>query len=377
MTRSVLACLLFGAMAWGQASPASTPATQSSNAPVAAAAPTPGEAAEAAKVAPDAAVVTINGVCDNPPADGTTDSNCKTVVTRAEFERLLDAIQPNMPPRVRRQFAMRYATALAAAAKAHTMGLDQGQKYDDRLRLARLQILSTSLNQAIQEKAGQVSDAEIEDYYKNNLASYEEADLQRIFVPRTQQEPKPKAGTAADKSEAKATDAAPKLSPAEEKQREKEGAAAMKAEANKLHARAVAGESFTKLQLEGFQVGGLKTKPPSVKLGKEQRTGLPPSQASVMDLKSGEVSPVIEDQNGYYVYKMGEKDTIPLDKVKDDIRATLRTQRIQAEMQKLQQAATPTLNDSYFGEEGGPMRGMPMVPPTAAPGSKPSGPGPK
>jgi hypothetical protein len=361
-------------MAWGQAAPASTPTAQTSTAP--AATPAPGDAA-AATVAPDAAVVTVNGACYNPPADGAADPNCKTVVTRAEFERLLDAIQPNMPPRVRRQFAMRYATALAAASKAHAMGLDQGQKYEDRLRLARLQILSTSLNQAIQEKAGQVSDQEIADYYKKNLASYEEADLQRIFIPRTQQEAKAKPVAASDKSDAKATDAAPKLSPAEEKQREKEGAAAMKAEANKLHARAVAGESFAKLQAEAFQVGGLKSKPPSVKLGKEQRSGLPPNQASVMDLKSGEVSPVIEDQGGYYIYKMGEKDTIPQDKVKDDIQATLRTQHIQAEMQKLQQASTPTLNDSYFGEDGGPMHGMPMVPPTAAPGSKPSAPGPK
>ena len=146
----------------------------------------------------------------------------------------------------------------------------------------------------------------------------------------------------------------------------------MKSEASKIRARAAAGTSFATLQAEAFQVAGLKTKPPSTKLGKEQRTGLPANQASVMDLKAGEVSPVIDDQSGYYIYKMGEKDTIPLDKVKDDIRATLRTQQIQAEMQKLQQSGTPTLNDSYFGEAGGPMPGMPMPPP-----SKPSGPGSK
>jgi hypothetical protein len=191
MMKYGLVCLLLAAVSWGQAaSSPSTPAAQQPGAPASAAGnPADNQGAEAAKVAPDAPVITINGSCDNPPADKAADPNCKTVITRAEFEKILDAVQPNMPPRVRRQFAMRYTSVLVMAQKAQAMGLDQGPKFDDRMKLARMQILSQAFNQAVQEKAGQVSDQDIEDYYHSKPADYEEADLQRIVVPLSQQLP--------------------------------------------------------------------------------------------------------------------------------------------------------------------------------------------
>jgi hypothetical protein len=361
MTQYGLVCLLLATLSWGQAaSSPSTPAAPQSGATPAANA-TAAKDADVSKVAPDAPVITINGSCENPPADKAADPNCKTVITRAEFEKILESVQPNMPPRVRRQFATRYASAIVMAQKAHEMGLDQGPKFDDRLKLARLQILSQAFNQAVQEKAGQISDKDIEDYYHNKSGDYEEADLQRIFVPHSQQLPASKV----------------KLGAAAEKKRQQDADDVMKKEADKLHARAAAGESFTKLQAEAFTVAGLKTKAPSVKMGKVRRSGLPPAHASVMDLKTGEISSVLSDQSGYFIYKVGAKETEPLDKVKDEIRGTLRTQRMQEQMQSVQQSATPTLDESYFGPEMPPMHGMPLPPPTGGPSSRPPAPGPK
>src|ERR1700689_3732317 len=160
MTKYGLVCLLLGAMAWGQAaSSTSPPAAGQAGAPASSTmSSAPSNDAEASKVAPDAPVITINGVCANASADQAADANCKTVITRAEFEKILDAVQPNMPPRVRRQFAMRYASALATAQRAQQLGLDKGPKYDERLKLARIQILAQAFNQSVQEKAGQISD---------------------------------------------------------------------------------------------------------------------------------------------------------------------------------------------------------------------------
>jgi len=363
MTQYGLVCLLLAAMAWGQAaSPTSTPAAQQPGAPPSAAGnPAESKEAEAAKVAPDAPVITINGVCDNPPADKAADSNCKTVITRAEFERILESVQPNMPPRVRRQFAMRYASALAMAQKAHEMGLDQGPKFEDRMKLMRIQVLSQSFNQAVQEKAGQISDKDIEDYYHDHSADYEEANLQRIFIPRSQQLPT---------SKVKASDAV-------EKKRQKDAEEIMKKEADKLHERAAAGEDFTKLQDEAYTLAGIKTKAPSTKMGDMRRNSLPPTHTSVMDLKTGEISAVLSDQSGYYIYKAGKKEVEPLDKVKEEIRGTLRTQRMQEQMQAAQQSATPSLDESYFGPEMPPAHGMPLPPPAGGPSSKPPSPGPK
>jgi hypothetical protein len=361
MTKYGLVCLLLATLSWGQAaSSPSTPAAPQSGATPAANA-TAAKDADASKVAPDAPVITINGSCENPPADKAADPNCKTVITRAEFEKILESVQPNMPPRVRRQFATRYASAIVMAQKAHEMGLDQGPKFEDRLKLARLQILSQAFNQAVQEKAGQISDKDIEDYYHNKSADYEEADLQRIFVPHSQQLPASKV----------------KLSAAAEKKRQQDADDVMKKEADQLHARAVAGEGFTKLQAEAFTVAGLKTKAPSVKMGDVRRSGLPPAHASVMDLKTGEISTVRSDQSGYFIYKVGKKEAEPLDKVKDEIRGTLRTQRMQEQMQSVQQSATPTLDEAYFGPEAPPMHGMPLPPPSGGPSSKPPVPGPK
>jgi hypothetical protein len=364
MTQYGLVCLLLAAVSWGQAaSSPSTPAAQQSGSPTSAAGnPAESKEAEAAKVVPDAPVITINGLCDNPPADKAPDPNCKTVITRAEFEKVLDAVQPNMPPRVRRQFATRYSSALVTAQKAHEMGLDQGPKFEERMKLMRLQVLSQSFNQAAQEKAGQISDKDIEDYYHDKSTDYEEADLRRIFVPRAQQPPVSKV----------------KLSAAAEKKRQHDAEEIMQKEADKLRTRAVAGEDFAKLQDEAYALSALKGKAPSTKMGKVRRNSLPPAHASVMDLKTGEISPVLSDQSGYFIYKVGAKDVAPLDdKVKDEIRGTLRTQRMQEQMKAVQQAGTPTLDESYFGPEMPPAHGMPLPPPTASPSPKPSSPGPK
>jgi len=82
-----------------------------------------------------------------------------------------------------------------------------------------------------------------------------------------------------------------------------------------------------------------------------RRTSLQPAQAEVMNLKTGEVSQLITTPNGYLIYKIGEKDSLPLDKVREEIVSTLRSQRMQASMQAIQQSATPELNEKYFADE--------------------------
>jgi hypothetical protein len=348
MIRYACTCLLLGTLAWGQA-PMAAPPAQKPGTPAGTSA-FPGDAkdqeAAAAKVAPDAPVITVDGLCADKSA-----GTCKTVITREQFEKLVDAIQPNMPVRARRQFANRYANALVMSQKAHDMGLDQGPKFEQRLQLARVQILSQSLSQAIQEKAGQISDQDIQDYFDKNKAEFQEATLHRIFIPRVQQQATSKI----------------KLSEAEEAKRSAAGEAAMKAEAQKMRAGAAAGGDLNKLQEEAFQVAGIKAKSPTTDMGKVRRSSLPPNQAAVMDLKTGAVSELLSDQSGYFVYKVGAKDAPTVDGVKEEIRGTLRSQRMQDEMQAVEKSATPALDEAYFGPEG-PQRPMPPMPGMGQPG---------
>ncbi len=46
-------------------------------------------------------VITIENLCPNPKPG----AECKTVITRGEFERILGAVRPNLPPGARMQIA--------------------------------------------------------------------------------------------------------------------------------------------------------------------------------------------------------------------------------------------------------------------------------
>ena len=332
--RGWLCFLLFTAVAWGQAAkPAAPPAP-----PRAATAPSVTTAAGAAAVSvgPATAVITIPGLCDKPAEDKSKTATCKTVVTRAEFEQLVAAVAPTIAPPARKQLATQYGMALVMVHKAHELGLDQGPKYQELMRVARIGVLTKELTAKLQEQAEKISDKEIETYYHNNEASFQEVDLQRIFIPRSKQTVESKDKPSDD---AAAKDAA--------KKEQQESEDAMKKLAEALRGRAAAGEDFAKLQDEAIAASGFKGKPPT-RLGKVRRTSLPPDQGEVFNLKGGETSQLTSTPNGYLVYKVGDKDTLPLDHVREEISTTMQSQRMQDAMQTIQQSATPELNPKYF-----------------------------
>jgi hypothetical protein len=359
MTRYGLVCLLIGSFSWVQAASlrsavtAEQPATPgTSTAETATAAQ--GDGSGTSNVALNKPLITIAGLCDNPSAEKDTVSKCKTIVTEAQFEKVIDAVQPTMKAHARREFALNYADALVMAKKAEQMGLDGGAKYEEQMRLARIQILSQELKKAIQEKVSQVSDKDIKDYYDNNTVRFEKVEIDRIYVPKTQQ-----SLSASDKN----------LSGADRQRLSHESEQVMKQEADNLRARAVAGEEFTTLQADAYRVAGIKSAAPNTSMV-IRRSSLPPNQGVVMGLKAGEVSSVLEDPNGYDIYRVKTKDTLPLDQVREEVRATLFAQRMQDEMRAIQDSATTTLDESYFARSR-PRQGMMGVGESTKPSSNP------
>jgi hypothetical protein len=283
-------------------------------------------------VGPDGAVITISGLCDNPSTDQRTAFDCKTVITRAEFERVIGAVQPDMKVRAQREFATRYATALVMAKKAEQMGLCKGANFEEQMKVARIQILSKELKKAIEREVSQISDTDVENYYRDHTLSFEEAELERIYVPRTQDSPATSDKTLSDTDKRKQSQGAEQT---------------MRDLADKLRARAMEGEDFSSLQAEAYKIARIKTNV-SPSLGTIRRVSLPPSQIWVMDLKPGEVSSVIEGPNGYLIYKVKTKRTLPLEKAREEIKGALRSQRIQEKTEAIEESATPTLNESFF-----------------------------
>ncbi|MFZ0278840.1 MAG: peptidylprolyl isomerase [Candidatus Sulfotelmatobacter sp.] len=308
-----LICLLLASLAYGQGVSSTT---------------VPSAQAPEAVVTPDDAVITVNGFCADPTQDGAA---CKTVITRAQFEKLCEALQPGMSPSLRLNVANAYARNLRMAAAAEKRGLDKTPTFEEEMRYARLQLLSQDLSRALQADADNISDADLAGYYTKNESSYEEATVARIFVPRT------KEGEAAhgepEDAQAKANeDAMAKL-------------------AVDLRARAINGEDPDKLQVEAYTEAGIPHTRSNTKMEKVRRDALPPQHEAVMDLKPGEVSEVFSDPGGaHFIYKMLSKHTLTLDDAKAEIRTAISSQRYHDSMKSFQ--GDVVFSDAYFNPPG-------------------------
>ena len=292
MRKRWLMCVLLGTLAWGQSMPNVPGPPQTEPPPV----------DPAAAVPPTAVVITIKGVCSaqsktaaakataakpataaKTAAVKSSAADCKTVITKAEFETLASHLAPNVTPQMKKQLASLLPQWIIMSDQAKKKGLDKTPQFEDRVKVLKMQILSQELRQDMQDEAGKISPEEIEEYYKEHADAYEQFNLDRLFVPRTKQiEPQ----TKEDKNE-KLSEEAQKASQASEKAKAEEAEQEMTQLAESLRARAAAGEDFAKLQKEAFAAAGMKMDSPTVNLPSVRRTGLPPAQSAVLDLKPG------------------------------------------------------------------------------------------
>jgi hypothetical protein len=281
-------------------------------------------------VAPDAPVITIQGLCERPPNSNATPVDCNTVISRADFEKLINAVQPNMPAASRKPFATRYVTILLLSEKAHEMGLDKTPEFDEQMYIARLQLLARQAAEKMQRDAANVPESEISDYYQQHASDYKSISFERIFIPKQKVET---AGKTNELHPGKADEASE---------------AQLKDEADKLRARAATGEDPTKLQQEANDFAGNKTKVTNVKVENMRKTSIPPTDASIFDLKAGEVSQVFSDPTGYRIYKVTEVKDLPLASVHDEILHAIQGQNMKNAFDSLQNSAKTTFDNSYF-----------------------------
>jgi len=294
------------------------------------AAGTPGIAAKPpAETPPDAAVVTLEGVCAAKDSAGA----CRTVVTRAQFEHMMAAL-PGAATRKRPmsgfekgRLANQYAQWLAFSLGAEKEGLDKLPEGVELLRVARMQALSRLMSDTLIERA-KPTDEEIQKEYDSHLENYAVLELERIRVPIQRE-----AG--------------------------KSNEAEMKAVAEDLQKRAANGESFKTLQAEAWQKAGQKGAPPEVEL--KQRPGTLPEDSPVLKLKPGEVSPIIREEPAFFIYKLNGKGHMALSEAKAEITSNLQRQKFDQEKHAVMPEA-PVLNQDFFGDTTVPRLTAPMKP---------------
>ena len=236
MYRLIFSVLLLSSFAFSQAAkPGSAGTPQTANP---AAEPHAAQPSNTLQVIPQdvpesGAVITLQGLC--PGTSGpSTGADCKTIITRADFEKLINTLNPEMPQNSRQMLAQQYARALVLQNMAERQHIQDTQHFKDMMEFMRTQVLAQELVKEAQDKAKPTA-AEIDEYYKQHQPDYEQAALKRLFIPKSK----------------------PSLK-ADEKQ---PSDAELKLEADKFRARAAAGEDFDKLEKEIYEASGMKTPP--------------------------------------------------------------------------------------------------------------------
>ncbi len=327
-----LPCLLLSTLAFGQAAAPPAQKTPSAKAPVTQvapkaaapqAAPKAPAAAPSAEVSPNTPVITLNGVCETKAGQAKPAAECKTVLTRAEFERIL-SMNPQaaqMAPQVRQQMASRVAQLMIIAHEAEKQGVQNRPETKELIRFAIMNAEAQELARMLQERYAHSTPEEVQKYYDANKSQFEVANLKRLIIPK----PRPPEGKP----------------PVDE--------AAFKASAEKIQQAAAAGGDFEKLQKDAFEAAEIKAAPPSTAVNGAKLAEMPGDHKVAFALKPGEVSQLISDPNAYYVYKLESKETVSLEKAKPEIEKQLQSEKIEKAAQEITGSVKPVFNPAYFG----------------------------
>lgn len=335
--------LIFALAATALSAAQSTPSASLPKPPVTAApSAAPAPADESASVPATAPVITIHGMCKAAAKS----AGCTTVITKAQFEKLISAVNTGnqaISPVMRRNMAQSYVDLLAFVQAASRAGIENDPKFQEAMRVVRLQKMAEFYRRSLEEKSKTSTPAEIQSFYDKNQARYDELTLSRVFLPKTN--PTAKDKDAWDKKAAQVAD--------------------------DIREQAAKGGNLEKLQKDAYTTLELTTPAPPSAVGARRRGQLPAlEEDTAFALKAGEVSKVITEPHAYVIFKLESRQTLPLDKVKEEISRELFRQKLEAKTKAITGTVRTDLNDRYFAMpavHSGPP--VPMTPgkPSAAP----------
>ena len=309
----------------------------------------------ASKSAGDEPVIVIAGLCDAAAKDTKADKSgsCRTVVTRAQFEALANAIEPHMDASAKAQLAAAYPRLLRMQQEFRRMALENDANAQQVLAFAKLRAEAEEAEKALKSKAEIVTESDIQKYYDENSKNFEQAELLRIYLPFSASGRH--TGTLRPGSVKIDASNGPVDDP-------------MKPIADSMRTRAAAGESFDSLQAEAFSAAGVLEPPPATNIGTHMASEMSLDHRQLISMAVGEVSPVLAGPNGYYIYKVVAKGARPLEQVRAEITSALAAQNIVTLQQKIEASIKPQFKTAYFGvdpataaaaTQSGPGSGMP------------------
>lgn len=357
MIRVFIISLLAGTCAFAQTS-AAPPAQALSRIPATQqpAPPLPPQSFNPDNVPPNAAVVTLHGVCPKDSASpkigsakdsSAKDSSCQTVITKEQFNTMLTGMSVASQittPAAMRSFAESYSQLLALANEGEKAGAENDPRFQELMRIARIRALADTYRHSLDEKYSNPSQQEIEAYYNENIAKYDSFKVERIIVPS--------------------------INPSRTAAARAENDKKIQQLAADIRERAARGEEMQKLQDEVYKTLALPAAP-KTDLGMKRRGSLPLGiEKDLLALKPGEVTRLEIEMSGFNIYKLRSRDTIPLEYVKAEITRDLHQKNLEVAIKAVTGNVHPELNEQFFGptgRTGGPILRNPQLPDAFSP----------
>jgi hypothetical protein len=332
MSRLLLTALLAMATA-----PMQTPSTTQTAAPAGAATSSPAASKQVpasvpqkqpvkAVVNPSDAVITIHGLCNSPASAKASagSAGCNTVVTRQEFDGVVDGLNALGRPLLSiqlRGIAEGYANTVVNYEKARKAGVERDPRFAEVMRLARMRAMGDMYNALQVEKARKVSPEEIKAYYTKNIEKFEELSTHRVALPKL---------NLANLKDQEYTEKARKV-------------------ANDIHARMVKGEDLDKLEKEAYETLGVKN-PPTTKMGVVRRgVFVDDQEKQLFAMKPGDISGVIELPSAFIIFKLDNRETPSLEKSKEEIVRILIKEHMDKQEAAGNKAVQVEFNEQYVG----------------------------
>ena len=316
--KSLLICFLVAAPLFAQ-----QPAPAHSSVPPAA----PGASVATQPVAPDAPVITIHGICPaEKPSIGQKTESCTVVLTRAQFEGMVHAINlSNQPftPAALKGLGSSYVTLMALADAGEKAGAEKDPRFQEQMDVARTRALAEVYRQILIDKYNNPSQEEVQNYYQQNLGQFEQTRIERILVPKVNPT------HSQDK-------------PAEFEKKARELAA-------QIRERAAKGEDLFSLQADVYKTLGLQTMPPQIEVNPVQVRFYPkPVQDDIHALKPGEVTKVEAEASGFNIYKLRSQSTLTIDQARPQIVRDLQQKNVDAALKAATGKVHTDFNEDFF-----------------------------
>src|SRR5258708_23837324 len=329
MLRFVLTCTLAGAAAM-----AKTAGVGGKKAP-AAAQPT---ATTADTLPPDAAVITVQGLCPERKTTGPAKPGCESKVTKAEFSRIVAAVNNGDHPLNRvttRTFAENYAQVMTLASAARELGLDKDPSFEELMKYVRARTLADTYRRYLQQKYSKPSDEQYEAYYKQNIDKFTRLQVDHVVVPRVNPiMPRQQADEFSKRAEKTAAD---------------------------LRERVAKGEDPRELLNEAYKTLELGAEPRTDMGSVTKSSFLPKMWERISALRAGQVTELESQPAGFGFYKVRSRDVGPLEAVKDTLTRELSQRLANEEMEGVLGGVHPELNQAYF--DSPPLGAPPVITP--------------